>query len=120
MVFKPGQSGNPSGRRRQPPEVREAIRTNGELAVRRMQDIMEDDTAWGREGWIPPKDQITLLEKAQDRAWGKAENLSISHSHSHSGSIEHKKTEQPSRPSLKAVKLPEKGAVIEGKAVEVK
>ena len=120
MVFKPGQSGNPSGRKRLPPEVREQLTSNGEKAVQRMTDILDDDTAWGKDGWIPPKDQITMLEKATDRAYGKSETLSISHSHSHSGQVEHKAT--PSRPSLRAVsdKLPEKGKIIEGKATEVK
>ena len=125
MVFKPGQSGTPSGRKRLDPDVRAKLTANGEKAVQRMTDMLDDDDAWGKDGWIPPKDQITLLEKATDRAYGKSETLSISHSHSHSGQVEHKAT--PSRPSLRAVndKLPEKNSqasaqVIEGKATEVK
>ncbi len=120
MTYRRGDQSNP-GRRQSPSAgVRQMMRESGEAATRRMLDIMQDDSAWGAEGWLDQKVQVTLLNQAQDRAFGKAETLSVSHSHSHSGSIEHKKTEQPSRPSLKAVKLPEKGAVIEGKAVEVK
>ena len=124
-AFKPGQSGNPSGRPRLDPEVRAQFMANGARAAEIMTQILHDSEAWGKDGWIPPKDQITLLEKVTDRAYGKSETLSISHSHSHSGQVEHKAT--PSRPSLRAVndKLPEKNnqasaQVIDGKATEVK
>ncbi len=119
MPFKPGESGNPGGRKSLPPEVKQTLRRNGEKAANIIAGYLDDDSAWGREGWLDQKVQVTLLNQAQDRAFGKAENLSISHSHRHEGTIEHKDT-PPARPSLKAVKLPEKGAVIEGKAVEVK
>ena len=120
MVFKPGQSGNPSGRKRLDPDVRARFMANGEKAAQRMTDILNDDAAWGKDGWVPAKDQITLLEKAMDRAYGKSETLSISHSHSHSGQVEHKAI--PQRPSLRSVsdRLPEKSRIIEGKATEVK
>ena len=76
MPFKPGQSGNPRGRRRLSVEVKEAIANNADKAVQRMADLLNDDEAFGKDGWLPPKDQIVLLEKAQDRGYGKAENLS--------------------------------------------
>ena len=120
MTFKPGVSGNPSGRKRLDPDVRARFMANGEKAAQLMGDMLEDPEAWGKDGWIPAKDQIVLLEKAMDRAYGKSETLSISHSHSHSGQVEHKAL--PQRPSLRSVsdRLPEKSRIIEGKATEVK
>ncbi len=116
MPFQKGQSGNPLGRRPQSEAVKLAIANNGEQALRRMTDILNDDTAFGKGGWIAPKDQITLLEKAQDRAFGRAESLNVSHSHSHSGTIEAKHA--TATPSLKHVqqKLPEKKAQAKVKA----
>ena len=73
MVFKPGQSGNPSGRKRLDPDVRARFVANGEKAAQLMADMLEDPAAWGPDGWIPAKDQIVLLEKAMDRAFGKSE-----------------------------------------------
>ncbi|MEP5088834.1 MAG: hypothetical protein ABJR23_05345, partial [Paracoccaceae bacterium] len=64
MRFKKGQSGNPRGRRVMPPEVREAIRSNGEVAVRRMAGLLNDDAAWGADGWLAPIEQIKLLAVA--------------------------------------------------------
>ena len=121
MPFQKGQSGNPGGRMRVPPEVKGVIHSNGVKAVNRMAIILDDDSAFGRNGWIPPKDQLAVLEKAQDRAFGKSENLNVSHSHKHEGTIE-AKAAQPAIPSLKNVQnnLPEKMAqeqVIDAKVV---
>ncbi len=121
MPFKPGQSGNPLGRKQLSDEVKAAIASNASAAVKRMATLLSDDTAFGKEGWLPGKDQITLLEKAMDRGYGKSESLSISHSHSHSGTIE-AKAATPMRPSLKTVQdqLPEKKAqtqIIDAKVV---
>ena len=86
MTFKPGQSGNPSGRPPMPKPVREAIRSNGELAVRRMEQLLSDDSAWGPKGWMRPREQILLATTAQERAYGKIESVSVDHHHG--GSID--------------------------------
>ena len=81
MRFKKGQSGNPRGRPVMPPEVREAIRSNGEVAVRRMADLLNDDAAWGADGWLAPMEQIKLLALAHERAFGRAGALSFGSQH---------------------------------------
>ena len=78
-MFMKGQSGNPSGRPKMAPEVRAAIRDNGKLAVMRMSELLNDDTAFGPKGWIKPREQILLLAAAQERAFGKAHNISVDH-----------------------------------------
>lgn len=72
MRFKKGQSGNPRGRPVMSPEVREALRAGGEVAVRRMGDLLDDDAAWGPAGWLSPMEQIKLLAVAHERAFGRA------------------------------------------------
>ena len=47
MPWKKGQSGNPGGRPKLNADVREAIQSNGELAVQRMRQLLTDDSAWG-------------------------------------------------------------------------
>lgn len=68
--WKPGQSGNPAGRKPLPAEVREAIKSNGEKAVARMNALLSDDEGWGKDGWIDQKVQTRLLEVAMTRAYG--------------------------------------------------
>jgi hypothetical protein len=82
MTFQKGISGNPSGRPAMAKPVREAIKSNGELGVNRMQQLLSDDSAWGQTGWMKPREQIVLATAAQERAYGKIEN------HRHGGSIE--------------------------------
>ncbi|SNS57003.1 hypothetical protein [Tropicimonas sediminicola] len=70
MTWVKGQSGNPSGRPRMDPQVREAIRQNGVAGVERMRELLDDDTAWGPDGWLDPKVQVQLAETAIVRAFG--------------------------------------------------
>ncbi|WP_139188523.1 hypothetical protein [Aliiruegeria lutimaris] len=46
-----------------------------------MAALLEDDSAWGPKGWLKPKEQILLATVAQERAYGKAESVSVSHEH---------------------------------------
>ena len=70
----PGQAPmNPGGRPRMPKYVRDLIQENGETAVMRMQALINDDTAFGRRGWMAIGTQIRLMEMAMDRAFGKPE-----------------------------------------------
>ena len=80
-MFIKGQSGNPSGRPKTAPEVREAIQNNGAIAVRRMADLLNDDAAWGPNGWIKPREQILLASIAQERAFGKSQTVAVDHQH---------------------------------------
>lgn len=80
--FKPGESGNPRGRPITAPEVRKQIQTNAEKGVARLAQLLEDDDAFGCEGWLSGKEQIALAALAMDRGYGRAENVSVSHTHS--------------------------------------
>ena len=123
MMFKKGQSGNPSGRPPMPPEVREAIRANGEIAVRRMDQLLADDSAWGPEGWMKPREQILLATTAQERAYGKIETVWVDHRHD--GNID-LTAKYPSVQDLLhriADKLPERQAqksILDAEVVEMK
>lgn len=66
-----GSSGNPGGRKALPAEVKAAMQTNGEMAVARMNQLLRDEEAWGRDGWLEQKSQVRLLEVAQARAYGQ-------------------------------------------------
>ena len=80
-MFQKGKSGNPSGRPKIAPEVKEAIQNNGLTAVRRMSELLNDDSAWGAHGWIRPREQILLATAGQERAYGKIENVAVDHLH---------------------------------------
>ena len=121
-MFKKGQSGNPSGRPPMPPEVREAVRANGCLAVRRMEQLLEDDSAWGPEGWMKPREQILLATTAQERAYGKIETVSIDHRHGGNIDLTAKHDSFQDQLYRMADQLPERKAqraVLEAKVVEV-
>lgn len=36
-----------------------------------MGQLLSDDTAWGKNGWMKPREQIVLATTAQERACGK-------------------------------------------------
>jgi hypothetical protein len=61
--FKPGQSGNPTGRPKMPDEVKEAIKANTLPAVNTLIEIMQTGK---------PELKIKAAEIILDRAYGKA------------------------------------------------
>ncbi len=73
-LFKPGHSGNPGGRPKLDPETRKLIQSNGEIAVKRMNDLLSMDELFNRRdengefvsGKLSGKEQIALLALAQD------------------------------------------------------
>ena len=70
----PGQAAlNPGGRPRLPPEVKALIGSIGAKAVERLAQMIQDEGAFGKDGWLPPQYQLRVLEMATDRAYGKAE-----------------------------------------------
>ncbi|WP_171240097.1 hypothetical protein [Ruegeria sp. HKCCA5491] len=89
-LFKPGHPGNPGGRPKLDPETRKLIQSNGEIAVKRMNDLLSMDELFNRRdengefvaGKLSGKEQIALLALAQDRAFGRADGVSITHTHS--------------------------------------
>ena len=117
MVWKKGQSGNPGGRPKIDPNVREAIGRNGQLAVQRMHELLTDDAAWGQGGWMKPREQIMLATLAQERAYGKPDTMVVGHVHG--GTVELR----PHVPDLRNIsdQLPERRAIreqIEAKSVK--
>lgn len=66
-AFKPGQSGNPSGRPKEVAHVKELARSYTEEAVRTLAEIMGDSSA-------PAAARVKASESLLDRAWGKSES----------------------------------------------
>ena len=110
MAWKKGQSGNPGGRPKLDPAVRQAILANGVKAAERMAELLGDDEAWGKNGWMKPREQILLASLAQERAFGKPMDLSVEHIHA--GTIELRPRPVPVRPDLRQFQddLPERKA----------
>ncbi len=104
------------------PNVREAIQSNGELAAQRMRQLLTDDSAWGKDGWMRPREQILLASLGQERAFGKPMDVMVGHVHE--GAIELRPNDpNVPRPSLREIadRLPERRAqqrVIEAKVAE--
>ena len=116
MAWQKGQSGNPGGRPKIDPSIREAIGRNGQMAVKRMHQLLNDDGAWGQGAWMKPREQILLASLAQERAFGKPDSVIVGHVHG--GSVELRARV----PDLRAIsdQLPERRAkrnAIEAKAV---
>jgi len=63
--FKPGQSGNPSGRPKIPQEFKDLAKEHSISALKKVIFIMES-------GISDHKDQLRAAEIIMDRAWGKA------------------------------------------------
>lgn len=64
-AFKPGQSGNPSGRPKLPEEFKELAKTNSVTALQKVIDILNNPES-------DNKDRLKAAEIIMDRAWGKA------------------------------------------------
>src|SRR5260221_6360467 len=65
MTFKPGVSGNPTGRPKENAEVKALARQWTEEAIRTLADVMRDTTA-------PPSARVMASSTILDRGWGKA------------------------------------------------
>ena len=65
IPFKPGQSGNPSGRPKIPQEFKDLAKEHSISALKKVIFIMES-------GVSDHKDQLRAAEIIMDRAWGKA------------------------------------------------
>jgi Family of unknown function (DUF5681) len=63
--FRPGQSGNPTGRGRATLELRDVARTYTEEAVRTLVTIMRSDRS-------PAAARVAAAQAVLDRAWGRA------------------------------------------------
>jgi hypothetical protein len=63
MTFKPGVSGNPSGRPKEIPEVRDLARAHTEAAIKRLAQIMKSDD--------DPRASAAAATALLDRGWGK-------------------------------------------------
>lgn len=63
--FKPGQSGNPSGRPKIPEEFKELAKRYSVPALRKVIEIMESPNS-------DYKDKLKASEIIMDRAWGKS------------------------------------------------
>lgn len=72
--FKPGQSGNPTGRPKTPPELVEAFQARTERALATLDKIMDDyeankETAKG-DPWVPASAAAKAAEVILARGWG--------------------------------------------------
>lgn len=63
--FKPGQSGNPSGRPKVVGHVRELARAQTESAISTLIQVAENDA-------FPPAARVSAATALLDRGWGKA------------------------------------------------
>lgn len=63
-AWKPGQSGNPSGRPKLLEQVRDLARTHTEDAIKTLADLMNDPTERGVV-------RVAAAEALLDRAWGR-------------------------------------------------
>ncbi len=63
--FQPGQSGNPSGRAKIPPEVKEAARAHTPLAIATLAEVCQSGSS--------DSARVSAAVALLDRAWGKPE-----------------------------------------------
>ena len=117
--FKPGVSPNPGGRPKLDHESKELLRKNSAQAIRLMHTILLDPAAFGKDGWIPPKDQLKFLDVAMTRVLGRPDVIAVSHQHTHGGSVTVSMSDK-----LREIadKLPERMAqrsIIDAKVVEI-
>ena len=63
-AFKPGQSGNPNGRPKIPPELREAAKSAAPEALQVAIDLMRNPA-------VEPADRLRAVSIVLDRAYGK-------------------------------------------------
>jgi hypothetical protein len=70
-MFKKGEINNPKGRTPVHADVKAMMRATGEAAAKRLSDMVKDEEAWGKAGWIPIPSQLKVLELAMERTFGK-------------------------------------------------
>ena len=85
--FKPGVSPNPGGRPKLDHESKLLLRKNSAQAIRLMHEVLHDPAAFGKDGWIPPKDQLKFLDVAMTRVLGRPDVIAVSHQHTHAGNV---------------------------------
>ena len=117
--FKPGVSPNPGGRPKLDHESKLLLRKNSAQAIRLMHEVLHDPAAFGKGGWIPPKDQLKFLDVAMTRVLGRPDVIAVSHQHTHGGSVTVSMSDK-----LREIadKLPERMAqrsIIDAKVVEI-
>lgn len=89
--WQKGQSGNSAGSKQMDPKIRELIQDTGNKSLERLADLIGIDEIFDRrdpetgksvQGSWEPKQQIAILALGADRAYGRTETVSVTHTHS--------------------------------------
>lgn len=79
--FQKGKSGNAGGRPTLTPADKALLKKTSSKAVARLANIVDDDEAFGKEGWLGAKEQLSVLNSAIDRVAGRAAVVEVNHQH---------------------------------------